>query len=145
LNRTGEISDSCSELPKLVVDVDLQEFSAINGLHLCEAAIHKQFRACDVAAVGGCEKHHGLRDLIGRTEPAERHTAGKSSSCFPRPLQWNAMGDLLYRPSQLRLTAPRYEDVRAFVHKLLRRGKANAAIACQIVRMTLPKGRPSTK
>src|SRR5713226_7940351 len=28
--------------------------------------------------------------------------------------------DLLYRRSQLRITAPRYEDVRAFVHKLLR-------------------------
>jgi hypothetical protein len=37
--------------------------------------------------------------------------------------------DFFYRPSQLRLTAARYEDVRAFVHKLLRRGKANAAIA----------------
>src|SRR5437016_2620367 len=37
--------------------------------------------------------------------------------------------DLLYRRSQLLLTAPRYEDVRALVHKLLRRRKANAAIA----------------
>ena len=37
--------------------------------------------------------------------------------------------DLLYRRSQLRITAPRYEDVRAFVHKLLRRRKADAAIA----------------
>jgi hypothetical protein len=26
--------------------------------------LHKQFRSRDVAAVVGCEKHHGLRDLI---------------------------------------------------------------------------------
>src|SRR5207253_2349497 len=39
------------------------------GLHLGEAAVHKQFRSRDVAAVVGCEKHHGLRDLIGCTEP----------------------------------------------------------------------------
>jgi hypothetical protein len=37
----------------------------------------KQFRSGDVAAVVGCEKHHGLRDLIGFTEPAERNTVGK--------------------------------------------------------------------
>jgi hypothetical protein len=37
--------------------------------------------------------------------------------------------DLLYRRSQLLLTAPRYEDVCAFVDKLFRRGKANAAVA----------------
>jgi molybdate transport system ATP-binding protein len=37
--------------------------------------------------------------------------------------------DLLYRRSQLRFTAPHYEDVRAFVHKLLCGRKANAAIA----------------
>src|SRR5262249_34790473 len=43
-------------------------------LHLCEAAIHKQFRPHDVAGVIGCEKHHGLRNLIGRTESAERNT-----------------------------------------------------------------------
>src|ERR671935_1041962 len=51
--------------------------SAMNGLHLCEAAIHKQFRSRDVAAVVGCEKHHGLGDLIGCTEPAERNAVGK--------------------------------------------------------------------
>src|SRR6266849_5963929 len=50
--------------------------SALNGLHLCEAAIHKQFRSRDVAAVIGGEKHHGLGDLIGRTAPAERNTGG---------------------------------------------------------------------
>ena len=50
--------------------------SAINGLHLCETAIHKQFCSRDVAAVAGCEKHHGLGDLIGCAEPAERNTVG---------------------------------------------------------------------
>jgi len=45
-------------------------------LHLCEAAIDKQFRSSDVAAVVGCEKHHGLGDLIGYTEPAERNIVG---------------------------------------------------------------------
>src|SRR5437667_8216317 len=47
-----------------------------NGLHLCEAAIHKQFRSRDVAAVVGCKKHHGLCDLSGCTEPAERNHGG---------------------------------------------------------------------
>src|SRR5437870_2083546 len=37
--------------------------------------------------------------------------------------------DFLYRPSQLRLTAPRDEDVGAFVHELLRRRQANTAVA----------------
>src|ERR1700730_8369612 len=37
--------------------------------------------------------------------------------------------DLFYRRSQFRISASRDEDVRAFVHKLLRRGEANAAIA----------------
>src|SRR5712675_2716705 len=37
--------------------------------------------------------------------------------------------DFLNRCSQFRLTAPSYEDVRAFFHKLLCRRKANAAIA----------------
>ena len=50
---------------------------AINGLHLCDAAIHKQFRSRDVAAVVGCEKHYGLRNLVGCTEPAKRNSAGK--------------------------------------------------------------------
>src|SRR5215469_12157420 len=45
---------------------------AVRGLHLCEAAVHRQFRSRDVAAVVGCEKDHGLGDFIGRAEPAER-------------------------------------------------------------------------
>ena len=57
-----------------------QEFknwlAPIDGLHLCETAIHKQLRSRDVAAVVGCEKHHGLGDLIGRTKPAERNIVG---------------------------------------------------------------------
>src|SRR5882672_7850289 len=48
----------------------------MNGLHLCEAAIHKQFRSRDVAAVVGGEKHHSLGDLIGCPEPAERNAIG---------------------------------------------------------------------
>src|SRR5215510_3402685 len=45
-----------------------------DSLHLCEAAIHEQFRSRDVAAVVACEKHHGLGDLLGPTEPAERNS-----------------------------------------------------------------------
>ncbi len=37
--------------------------------------------------------------------------------------------DFLDRRSQFRITAPGYEDVRAFFHKLLRRRKTDAAIA----------------
>src|SRR2546422_9006068 len=46
------------------------------SLHLSETAIHEQLCSRDEAAVVGCEKHHGLRDLVGRTAPAERHRAG---------------------------------------------------------------------
>src|ERR1700730_16424611 len=45
-------------------------------LYLCETAIHKQFRSRDVAAVIGCEKHHGLGDLVGCAKPAERNGVG---------------------------------------------------------------------
>ena len=48
----------------------LRAVSAINCLHLCEAAIDKQFRSRDVTAVIGREKHHSLRNLIGCAEPA---------------------------------------------------------------------------
>jgi hypothetical protein len=41
---------------------------------LREAAVHKQFRSSDVAAVVGCEEQHGFRDLVRCTEPAERDT-----------------------------------------------------------------------
>jgi NAD(P)-dependent dehydrogenase (short-subunit alcohol dehydrogenase family) len=37
--------------------------------------------------------------------------------------------DLLYRGSQFRFPAPGYEDIRAFVHKLLGRRQADAASA----------------
>src|SRR5262252_4913285 len=45
----------------------------IDGLHLCDAAIHKQLRPRDVAAVVGSEKNDSPGDLIGRAEPAERN------------------------------------------------------------------------
>jgi hypothetical protein len=57
--------------------------SALTGLHLCQTAIHKQFRSRDVAAVVGCEKHHGLGDLIGCTEPAERTSVGNHLQALP--------------------------------------------------------------
>src|SRR5882724_7129014 len=47
-----------------------------HALDLGETAIYKQFRSCDVAAVIGGEKDHGLRDLIGCAEPAERNAGG---------------------------------------------------------------------
>jgi hypothetical protein len=46
------------------------------GLHLCEAAIHKQFRSSDVAAVFGREEHDGPGDLFGCPEPADRTMVG---------------------------------------------------------------------
>src|SRR5215472_2418315 len=42
----------------------VETLPSVYGLHLCEAAVHTQLRARDVAAVVGSEKHHGLRDLI---------------------------------------------------------------------------------
>ena len=41
-----------------------------------KAAVHEQLRARDVAAVVRCEKHDGLRDLIGCAESPERNNAG---------------------------------------------------------------------
>ena len=70
---------------------------AINGLHFCHAAIHKQFGSRDVAAVVGCEKHCRLGDLIGCTEPAERNTAGGKTTDELTPIfsgsKDNAAGD----------------------------------------------------
>jgi len=40
-------------------------------LHLCESAIHEQFDSGDITAVVGREKDHGLRNLVGSTEPTE--------------------------------------------------------------------------
>src|SRR2546427_1226818 len=45
------------------------------GLNLGEAAINEQFRSRDVAAVVGCEKHHGLGALLWCAGPADRNTA----------------------------------------------------------------------
>ena len=41
---------------------------AVHSLHLCEAAVHKQFRPRDKAAVIGSEKNHRLGDLVGCTK-----------------------------------------------------------------------------
>src|SRR5258705_5438169 len=56
--------------------------SVISRLHLCKATIHKQLRSRDVVAVIGGEKRHGLRDLIGCAEPAQRNTAGNGLHAF---------------------------------------------------------------
>src|SRR5215813_12226664 len=68
-------------------------------LHLCEAAIHKQFRPHDVAGVIGCEKHHGLRNLIGRTESAERNTVGNHVLLRKPAVCGHEEGSFRYQPS----------------------------------------------
>jgi hypothetical protein len=47
----------------------MPQLSVGSGLNLCETAIYEQFRPGDVACVVGGEKHHRLRDLLGRTKP----------------------------------------------------------------------------
>src|SRR5256884_7161238 len=54
----------------------LMPYPSASSLHLCEAAIDKQFRSGDVTAVVGCEEHHGLRDFIGCPESPERNGGG---------------------------------------------------------------------
>src|SRR5262245_15961326 len=71
------------------------------SLHLCETAIDKQFRSDDVAAVGGRQKHHGLRNLIGRTESAERNTVG--NHVFLRSQQFVVMTRAPFVTSQVAL------------------------------------------
>jgi hypothetical protein len=44
----------------------------IKGLHLCDAAIHEQFYSRDSSDA----RDHGLDDLIGYAEPAERNSIG---------------------------------------------------------------------
>src|SRR5260370_23242606 len=61
-----------AEVRKELRWADLQLIS----LHLRETAIDEQLRSGDVAAVVRCEKHDGLRDLVGCAEPTERHNAG---------------------------------------------------------------------
>jgi hypothetical protein len=48
--------------------------SAIGSLHLCDAAIHEQFRSRNVAGVVRCEKNYSVAISSGRTEPAERNS-----------------------------------------------------------------------
>ena len=51
-------------------------------LHLCEAAVHEQFRTRDVAAVVGGEKHHRPGDLVRCPRPAERRSGRKLLQCL---------------------------------------------------------------
>src|SRR5437762_11484502 len=74
----------------------------------------------------GCADCRGRLDaMAGRAERlrSEEHTSELQSPMYL------VCRLLLEKKNQLRITATRYEDVRAFVDKLLRRGKANAAIA----------------
>src|SRR5262245_10516167 len=59
-----------------LLDSNFKGRRSCNGLNLCEAAIHEQFRSGDVAAVVGREEHHGLGDFIGCTKAAERNSVG---------------------------------------------------------------------
>src|SRR5882724_8475570 len=54
-----------------------------------------------------------------------RSPAFDTSPCTPVTF----LSELLYRRSQFRFTATADEDVRAFVHKLLRRRQTDAAVA----------------
>src|SRR5258707_436198 len=116
--------------------------SAIGGLHLCETAVHEQFCSRDEAAVVGCEKHDGLRYLIGSAEPAERGVCREAGICehdielalVPLDLREQAIkivelrhvafygghifSDLFYGRVEFLLTTSGYEDVCAFVHEL---------------------------
>ena len=58
------------------IGIEQQRPLLLTGLHLCEAAIHKQFRSSDLAAVVRREKDHGLGDLIGCPEAAEWNHSG---------------------------------------------------------------------
>src|SRR5439155_12888515 len=78
--------------------------SGIHGLHLRETAIDKQFRARDVAAVVGCEKHHALGDLIGCAEPAERNTVGKHLQAFLTGFRGSVKYSLSKRCARRRIT-----------------------------------------
>src|SRR5262245_26569894 len=88
------------ELTELLLDFapGQRSVGVTMALHLCEAAIHKQFRSRDVAGVVGCEKHHSLGDLIGCAETCRTEYSSKSSSCVLRLLRWNAMGACRYSP-----------------------------------------------
>src|SRR6266404_5748881 len=73
----------------------LPQSRSLIASHLCEAAIHEQFRSRDVARVVGREKHHGPRDLIGRAKSAQRNTAGNEFHAFLGPsygVPWGGVG-----------------------------------------------------
>src|SRR5262249_43789940 len=54
--------------------------SALNGLHLCEATIHKHFRSRDVAGVVGGQKFDCLCARIGWGDPDESRS-GANRRC----------------------------------------------------------------
>src|SRR5215813_7962447 len=74
--QASELGPGIGVLPDCRGGARFRMLPLCDSLHLCEAAIHEQFGSRHVAAVVGCEKHHGLGDLVGRTEPAERNCVG---------------------------------------------------------------------
>ena len=76
----------------------------MNDLYLCEAAIHEQFRSCDIAAVIGGEKHHGA-DELGEAREQRRH---------PGALLRGVEGvlELVAAGLDVRLLVPRMSDSR---------------------------------
>ena len=72
--------DACSSLEQIVLGLALSNVRRVvrgfaraarvnPSTPLGQPAIHEQLRARDVAAVVGCEKHHGRGGLLGGAEP----------------------------------------------------------------------------
>src|SRR5215475_2561414 len=59
-------------------DMDFSDGHGVSShfLDLCDPAIHEQLDSSDVAAIVGGEECHSLRNLVGSTEPTERHRGG---------------------------------------------------------------------
>src|SRR5882724_10951089 len=62
--------------PRVVMTRTFSLSEIHSSLHLCDPAIHEQLDSRDVATVVGREEHHGLGNLVGSTETAERHRGG---------------------------------------------------------------------
>src|SRR3984893_15489203 len=73
--KTTERCDVMTKPPEPKVDYCALPLRS-SCLDLREAAIYKQFGSRDITGVVGCEKHHGFRDLIRRTERAEWNGVG---------------------------------------------------------------------
>src|SRR5580693_4944683 len=73
--KTTERCDVMTKPPEPKVDYCALPLRS-SCLDLREAAIYKQFGSRDITGVIGCEKHHGFRDLVRRTEPAEWNGVG---------------------------------------------------------------------